>query len=231
MHLAKAERTILMIDGKDLSAAQRALDFVVDFKRLLAYFRAETHLIRAMYYTTLVVQDPQPLKPLVDWLEYNGYYLVTKNVYESFDAEGRRHVRGDTRVELAVDAMDALETVDHFIIIAGDGSFRRLVAALQRRGKRVTVVSSIETSPPLVADDLRRQADQFVDLVDLEPMIARESSGETYHAGDARDAEAEDDLPMPARGPEAEGDDAPPAPPATRAVVVERRSSLRRPKR
>jgi uncharacterized LabA/DUF88 family protein len=76
-------------------------------------------------------------------------------------------------VELAVDVMEMGGHVDHIVLFSGDGDFRRLVEAVQKKGVRVTVVSSIKTQPPMVADELRRQADIFVDLGDLAPHIAR----------------------------------------------------------
>jgi uncharacterized LabA/DUF88 family protein len=59
------------------------------------------------------------------------------------------------------------------VLFSGDGDFRRLVEAIQRRGVRVTIVSTIRSKPPMVADELRRQADNFVELLDLQPSIQR----------------------------------------------------------
>jgi uncharacterized LabA/DUF88 family protein len=58
------------------------------------------------------------------------------------------------------------------VLFSGDGDFRSLVEAVQRSGVRVTVVSKISCQPPMIADDLRRQADVFTDLVELQPRIA-----------------------------------------------------------
>jgi uncharacterized LabA/DUF88 family protein len=79
-------------------------------------------------------------------------------------------------MELAVDAMEQSETVDHLVIFSGDGDFTTLVDALQRRGRKVSVVSTLSTQPPMIADDLRRQADHFIDLVSLRAEIGREIS-------------------------------------------------------
>jgi uncharacterized LabA/DUF88 family protein len=79
-------------------------------------------------------------------------------------------------IELAVDAMELAEHIDQLFLLSGDGNFRSLVAAVQRRGVRVTVVSTIATQPPMVADDLRRQADAFVDLRELQIKISRDLS-------------------------------------------------------
>jgi uncharacterized LabA/DUF88 family protein len=79
-------------------------------------------------------------------------------------------------IKLAVDAMELAEHIDQMILFSGDGDFRPLVEAVQRRGVRVTVVSTIASHPPMIADELRRQADAFIDLVDLKPKLSRDPS-------------------------------------------------------
>ncbi|MFQ5970857.1 MAG: NYN domain-containing protein [Alphaproteobacteria bacterium] len=168
------ERTALFIDGANLYAAARALGFDVDYKRLLDLFKAKSHLVRAYYYTVLIEdQEYSPIRPLVDWLDYNGYTLVTKPAKEYTDQSGRRRIRNSTDVELAVDMMELAPRLDHAVLLSGDGGFRRLVDAVQRMGTRVTAVSTVRSSPPMVADELRRQADHFIDLKDLQPDIER----------------------------------------------------------
>jgi len=168
------ERLALFIDGANLYAATRALGFDIDFKRLRELFASRGRLIRALYYTALIEdQDYSPLRPLVDWLEYNGYAIVTKPAKEFVDAAGRRKVKGNMDIELAIDVLELAPALDHVILFSGDGDFRRLIEAVQRRGVRVTVVSTLRTQPPMVADELRRQADTFIDLHDLMPAIAR----------------------------------------------------------
>jgi uncharacterized LabA/DUF88 family protein len=175
MHFYQTERTALFIDGANLYATAKALQFDIDYKRLLMLFRQKGHLIRALYYTALVEdQEYSSIRPLVDWLDYNGYTMVTKPTKEFTDSMGRRKIKGNMDIELAVDAMRLSETLDHIVLFSGDGDFRPLVAALQQKGKRVSVVSTLQTAPPMVADDLRRQADQFIDLADLEQMICRD---------------------------------------------------------
>jgi uncharacterized LabA/DUF88 family protein len=125
---------------------------------------------------------------LIDWLDYNGYIVVTKPTKEYVDAGGRRKLKGNMDVELAVDAMELAERVDQIVLFSGDGDFRSLVEAVQRRGVRVTVVSTISSPPPMIADELRRQADAFTDLVELKSKIARNPSERSaprearYHA-------------------------------------------------
>ncbi|HEV2264332.1 MAG TPA: NYN domain-containing protein [Stellaceae bacterium] len=168
------ERIALFIDGANLHAAARALGFDIDYKRLLQLFGEKGRLIRAFYYTALIEdQEYSPLRPLVDWLDYNGYTMVTKPTKEYTDAMGRRKVKGNMDIELAIDVMEMAQYLDHIVLFSGDGDFRRLVDAIQRKGVRVTVVSTIRSAPPMVADELRRQADMFIELQDLAPQIMR----------------------------------------------------------
>ena len=171
------ERIGLFIDGANLYAAARALGFDIDYKKLLQLFADKAHLIRAFYYTALIEdQEYSPIRPLVDWLDYNGYTMVTKPTKEFTDASGRRKIKGNMDIELAIDVMEMAERLDHVVLFSGDGDFRRLVEAVQRRGLRVSVVSTIKSSPPMVADELRRQADDFIELSELAPLIARNPS-------------------------------------------------------
>ncbi|MDY0884131.1 NYN domain-containing protein [Dongia soli] len=171
------ERVALFVDGANLHAAARALGFDIDYKRLLKYFQDQCHLIRAFYYTALVEdQEYSPLRPLVDWLDYNGFTMVTKPTKEFTDATGRRKIKGNMDIELAIDVMEMSAHLDHIVLFSGDGDFRRLVEAVQRRGLRVSVVSTVRSSPPMVADELRRQADHFVELDELANAIARQST-------------------------------------------------------
>ncbi|MEQ8249273.1 MAG: NYN domain-containing protein [Alphaproteobacteria bacterium] len=168
------ERIGLFIDGSNLYAAARALGFDIDYKNLLAVFSERGRIVRALYYTAMIEdQEYSPLRPLVDWLDYNGYSLVTKPAKEFIDHAGRRKIKGNMDIEIAVDLMEMAPRLDHVYLFSGDGDFRRLVESVQRQAVRVTVVSSIATSPPMIADDLRRQADAFIDLTDLMPRIAR----------------------------------------------------------
>lgn len=174
VHFDPQDRLGLFIDGAHLYAASRNLGFDVDYKNLLGHFRKQARLVRAAYYTALLENDEySPLRPLVDWLGYNGYCVVTKPAREFTDAAGRRRVRGNIEVEMAVDVMTLAPRLDHVALIAGDGDLRRLVEAVQGQGVRVTVLSTIRTQPGMVADELRRQADGFLDLADLAPEITR----------------------------------------------------------
>ena len=171
------EKLALFIDGANLYSTARALGFDIDYKKLLTEFSKKGILVRAYYYTALVEnQDFSPLRPLVDWLDYNGYTLVTKNVREFTDATGRRKAKSNMDIEMCVDMMEMADTIDHIVLFTGDGDFRRVVEAVQRRGRRVSVISTLRTQPAMASDDLRRQADHFVDLVDLQHLVAREGA-------------------------------------------------------
>jgi len=170
-----AEKLALFIDGANLYGAAKGLQFDIDYKRLLELFARKGTLVRAFYYTAVAEdQEFSPLRPLVDWLDYNGFSVVTKPLKEFTDVQGRRRVKGNMDIELAIDVMEMSACVDHVVIFSGDGDFRRLVDAVQRRGKRVSVVSTIRTSPPMVSDELRRQADNFIELDDLKKQISRD---------------------------------------------------------
>jgi len=176
MNFYPTERIALFIDGANLYATARSLGFDIDYKKLLQLFGAKGQLIRALYYTALAEdQEYSSIRPLVDWLDYNGYTMVTKPTKEFTDSSGRRKIKGNMDIELAVDAMELAEHLDHLVIFSGDGDFRSLVEALQHKGRRVSVVSTLTTQPPMIADELRRQADQFIDLADLENEIGRDT--------------------------------------------------------
>ena len=171
------ERLALFIDGANLYATSKTLGFDIDYRRMLKYFGSKAYLLRAYYYTALIEdQEYSSIRPLIDWLDYNGYRVVTKPTKEFTDSSGRRKVKGNMDIELAVDAMDLVDTVDHMVLFSGDGDFRILVEALQRRGRKVSVVSTVSTQPPMIADDLRRQADHFIDLAGLRNEIGRDPS-------------------------------------------------------
>ena len=169
------QRIALFIDGANLYATTKTLGFDIDYRRLLKEFQGRGNLVRAFYYTALVEdQEYSSIRPLIDWLDYNGYRVVTKPAKEFVDSTGRRKVKGNMDIELAIDALELAPFIDHMVLFSGDGDFRSLVEAMQRRGVRVSVMSTISTQPPMVADELRRQADEFVDLVHLFPKIGRD---------------------------------------------------------
>lgn len=176
MFFRENEKVCLFIDGANLYSASRNLGFDVDYRNLLAFFRKHCNVIRAYYYSAVLdTEEYSPLKPLTDWLAYNGFFLVTKNAREFTDQNGRRRIKGSMDIELAVDMMEIAPHIDHAVLFSGDADLRRLVESVQKQGVRVTVISSVKTNPPMVGDELRRQADQFLDLVDIAPEFTRRS--------------------------------------------------------
>ena len=195
MHFYPNERLALFIDGANLYATAKALGFDIDYKRLLALFRTKGQLVRALYYTALAEdQEYSSIRPLVDWLDYNGYTMVTKPTKEFTDSQGRRKIKGNMDIELAIDVLEMAQHLDQVVLFSGDGDFRRLVEAVQRKGVRVIVVSTLRSQPPMVADELRRQADHFVDLADLADLIARVHPPRPVQAPTPVDEDEEEDL-------------------------------------
>ena len=179
------ERIALFIDGSNLFAAARSLEFDIDYKKLLKVFADKGRLVRAFYYTALIEdQEYSPIRPLVDWLDYNGYTMVTKPTKEFTDSAGRRKIKGNMDIELAVDVMEMVENIDHAVLFSGDGDFRRLIDAVQFKGLRVSVVSTVRSQPPMIADELRRQADNFIELDDLRSHISRIPNQSEHHPPD-----------------------------------------------
>jgi uncharacterized LabA/DUF88 family protein len=174
------ERIALFIDGANLHGTAKALGFDIDYRRLLALFAAKGQLLRAYYYTALMEeQEYSPLRPLVDWLDYNGFTVVTKPAKEVTDQAGRRKIKGNMDLELAIDMLEMASHINHAVLLSGDGDFKPLVAAVQRKGVRVTVVSTTRSQPPMISDDLRRQADNFIDIADLQSTVARGAGSST----------------------------------------------------
>ncbi|MDT6940431.1 NYN domain-containing protein [Brucella pseudogrignonensis] len=189
------EKIALFIDGANLYAASKTLGFDIDYRKLLKAFQKRGYLLRAYYYTALVEdQEYSSIRPLIDWLDYNGYKVVTKAAKEFTDSAGRRKVKGNMDIELTVDAMQLTDTVDHFVIFSGDGDFRSLAEALQRRGRKVSVVSTLTTQPAMISDELRRQADHFIDLVSLKAEIGRDPSERPQQQQRRQDDDLDDDY-------------------------------------
>ena len=170
----KDERLALFIDGSNLYAAAKSLGFDIDYKLLRTEFMRRGKLLRAFYYTALLDNEEySPIRPLVDWLNYNGFTMITKTAKEFTDSQGRRKVKGNMDIELTVNAMELAPNVDHIVLFSGDGDFRPLVESLQRQGVRVSVVSTVRSQPPMIADELRRQADNFIELEGLRDVVGR----------------------------------------------------------
>jgi uncharacterized LabA/DUF88 family protein len=171
------EKMALFIDGPSLFSASRGLGFEIDYRRFLEAFRRRGYLLRVYFYSVVIEDDAyKSMRPWIDWLDYNGYQVVTKVARKFPDLRGRQIFKGNMAVELAIDAIEQAMNVDHLVIVSGDSVFLALVEALQRKGRKVSVVSTKSTRPPMVADGLRRRADHFIDLVTLQHEIARDPS-------------------------------------------------------
>ena len=176
MHFYPTDRIALFIDGANLYSTAKSLNVDMDFKKLIEFFRSRGVLVRAYYYTAIVEgEEYSPIRPLVDWLDYNGFTMVTKPVKRYTDASGHTRTKGTMDVEIAVDMLSLAPSIDHAVLFSGDGDFRRAVEAVRAKGCRVTVVSTLKSQPPMAADELRRAADQFVDLNDLVDVFGRPS--------------------------------------------------------
>src|SRR6218665_356464 len=174
MAIDPREKVVLFIDGANLYATSKAVGIDIDYRRLLSEFQAKSYLLRAYYYTALVEdQEYSSIRPLIDWLDYNGFTVVTKPAKEFTDAAGRRKIKGNMDIELTVDALEMSQYYDHLVLFSGDGDFTALVAALQRKGKRVTAVSTLTTPTPMISDELRRQAEFFLDVAELAKPVGR----------------------------------------------------------
>ena len=171
------ERIALFIDGANLYSAARSLNADLDFSKLLEMYRGQGVLVRAHYYTAVIEgEEFSPIRPLVDWLDYNGFTVVTKPVKRFTDAQGQSRIKGNMDIEIAVDMLELAPHLDHMILFSGDGDFRRLVQAVQAKGVRVTVVSTTRCQPPQIADELRRQADAFIELADVMNQFSKPKS-------------------------------------------------------
>ena len=172
------ERIALFVDGSNLYSTVKTLDFDIDYGKLLDLFKGKGRLIRANYYTALVEEDDySPIRPLIDWLEYNGWHAVTKPAKSLTDRNGRSYVKGDMDPEIIVDMLGFAPHIDHLVLFSGDGDFRVAVEALQKQGVRVTVVSTMKSKPAMLADELRRQADAFIEIADMDKLFGRPKRG------------------------------------------------------
>jgi len=195
--LLPTEKTVFFIDGANLYKAARALGFDMDYKSLLAKARASSQLVRAYYYTAIQEekdQDYSPLRPLVDWLDYNGYTMVTKTAREFTDQTGKKRYKGSIEIELVVDMLSIAPRVDHVVLFTGNGDFRRAVEAVQAMGVRATIVSTVKSAPPMASDELRRQADRFIDLADIQQEIGRTGAPRRPRPVQADDVDLDDDY-------------------------------------
>ena len=184
----KDQKTALFIDGANLYHSVRGLGFEIDFRKFRDLFADKASLMRAYYYTALPDDHTySPIRPLMDFLAYNGFRLVTKSMREFTGSDGQTRIKGNMDIEIAVDMMQIAPHLDHIVLVSGDGDFCHLIDAVQRMGKYVTVVSTTHTKPPMLADDLRRQTDYFIDITDIQDKISRAPLGSHPNAPGASD--------------------------------------------
>ncbi len=168
------ERIALFIDGSNLYSTGKTLDFDIDYRKLLDLFKNKGRLVHAKYYTALLEHDDySPIRPLIDWLDYNGFHVITKPAKSYTDRDGRNRIKGNMDIEIAVDMVRLAPSIDHMVLFSGDGDFRAAVQAVQDQGVRVSVVSTLKSKPPMLADELRRQANDVIELSEMDKLIGR----------------------------------------------------------
>ena len=168
------ERIAMFIDGSNLYSSGKTLDYDIDYKKLLDLFKNKGRLIQAKYYTALLDhEDYSPIRPLIDWLDYNGFHVITKPAKSYTDRDGRNRVKGNMDIEMTIDMIQIAPHVDHILLFTGDGDFKAVVEAVQAKGVRVSVISTLKSRPAMLADELRRQANDFIELADMGKIIGR----------------------------------------------------------
>lgn len=183
LNIKPDQRFAVFIDGSNFHASTKALNFDVDFEKLLRVLRESGHLVRAYYYTALPDNNTEysPIKRIADWLDYNGYTVVSKPWRDFTNSEtGQRRIKGNMDMELALDMIKLANHVEHVVLFSGDGDFCRLLHEVQDKGVSVTVISSNK----LVADTLRRQADDFIEVNQIRHLIERDQQQDDHQPDD-----------------------------------------------
>ena len=191
LNIKDNERFAVFIDGSNFHSTFKSLGFDVDFALMLDQLKQKGRLVRAYYYTALPHDgEVAPIRRLADWLDYNGYTVISKQTRDFYDSTtGTKRTKGNMDMELALDMLKLAPHIDHAVLFSGDGDFVRLLEEMQNRGLRVTVVSSAKTKPPIMADVLRRQTDDFIELNDVRDLIGRPS-----RSGGDHDESLNDDM-------------------------------------
>jgi uncharacterized LabA/DUF88 family protein len=169
-------RVALFIDGESLNEATKALGSNVDFRKLRDVFGSQNRLLRAHYYALVPPREFVTIKPLLDWLSFNGYSVTEKPLKERVSSNGHARMSGSIAIELTIDALQTAPHVDTIVLVTGDCRYRPLVSEIQMRGVRVIAVSTRAVRPAVISDELVRQVDEFVELADLLPQISRSRS-------------------------------------------------------
>jgi len=170
------KRAALLIDGSNAYASGMALGFQIDYVKFLSFFRKRYDINRALYFTALPPKDMvSPLRPMTTFLEHNGYTVVSKETKDYINHAGEKKRKGNMDCEIAVYATKYAEVVDEMVLFSGDGDFRCVVERVQELGTRVTVLSTLVGH--MVADSLRRQADEFIELDSMRADIEHMKNG------------------------------------------------------
>lgn len=171
------EPTAVLIDGYNTLSTTKLLKFDIDFRKLLNLFQNKTRLVKIYYFASLRDNpaDHDPMIPVIQWMMYNGYNVISKKMNEFMNIDNIQS-KGNMDVEISVTVLEMVKSVDHIVLFTGDENFRFLIEAVQRMGTRITVCSSMQCQPQIMSDDLRRQADNFIELNNLKSEIQRNRS-------------------------------------------------------
>jgi len=168
----KNEALAIIIDGASIHSASQSVDLQIDWHTFLTEFQNRGHLIRAIYATPIFEDEGEhnPLRPLIDWLDYNGFTTITRTARKEADDNGRFRIKnGNIHVDVTLAAIRLAKKADHIVLFSGDGSYEPLVKELKRMNVRVSVCCAKKSA----ADGLRRNADEFIDLEDIRGLVGR----------------------------------------------------------
>ena len=169
------ERTSIFIDGRSLFHTARKLDFEVDLSKFSQYFASKFQLVRCSYYTP-VSEERTPLHNILDWLSYNGFTVSTRVFSPDNHPPSISSLMSVDIIEQTLGngyAGDEPYALQHVVIVSGDGDYCPVVKFLKSRSIRVSVMSSLETEPLSISEELRRLADNFIELDDLRSELER----------------------------------------------------------
>ena len=166
---------MLFFDGANTQMAAKALSFEIDYKKLRDGFAERCNVLRSYYFQATPpdgYENYAYVKPLTDFLSYNNYHLITKPFRQFKDADGVVRGKGNMDIEIAIQMMKSMNKADYLFLFSGDGDFKPLLEECQLNGHaQIVVVSTLHSEPPVVSDELRKQADHYIDWANLEPVV------------------------------------------------------------
>lgn len=173
---------IVLIDGANMSFAMNAIGRRFDWKKLRHFFvEADYGLCLGLRYYTAIherADGEQPLRKIVDWLSYNGYLVVSKMTKSYENSDGSTRIKGNMDIEMATDMIRFAPRVDKIHLFTGDADFTYAVKAVQDMGVIVDVYSTMQGANSIIGDDLRRQANNYIDIGDLPiPLFMADRNG------------------------------------------------------